>query len=660
MGVYFQQGGHSGMLDVAAYLEGQGLTPYKVKDGNVMFTDESGREGMFSVADWAMQNGAQIQKIDGFNTPVTALDVPPNGMNSLDQSVWYMGGGNLDALKELFPQAQELSDGRVVVLDNDGLWKTMWSDTWTGPEPLPTHQDLVDMGQAVDSRVGLRAAGMLFLCGLAGVDPRIGSDGEIEIQDLEKTLRVIATNAPEENKFLLGKLVNQTTGLDEWKFAASLSEVSELGEALRQCKRLTTMQIRMRQGQLAELVVKAMHKMAMMDFGAAMGALEKLPETKTLVVNLKEVTDEFVQMMDSMQVIAEIRKITGMVEWEELDKVEVDKSKLPPVPEFVDKLQQLLRVAMPISATPALGMAKGKRGFKAIMLLMLLSDDCLYALADVPDSQAKQKMHMVLKTLQAKLESKLAFFYHPMGDKTGQKLNPFMEAKMQYGDKREVVYKIIQLPKEEWNGMILDNMRKEPNLEAFYSTTPQMFAELVKSLVALDVAYDMQPWIDGAYQKRINDPLAMMTENTGAPPPEYGYLADNSPRAAYNILSTLSKTAAMLVSMGEGERRAILRSPMLLANLMKTVQVAAVRREVGTVETLNRMGFGPDMDPYKSADPHRIWDDPVQVKQEQEAAMMELVSQMQQQYLAEKQAQDQQNVAAQAQAMQAPQPAQGA
>src|SRR5690348_16975035 len=142
MGVYFRtKEGRQGMLDVAMLLRSEDLTPYKVENGNVLFTGPDGQDGMFSVADWAVKNGYSVEKIDGFNTPPTALDIPPLDMTRLDQSVWYMDGAKMDVLSELFPQATKLDDGRVVVLDKDGLWKTMWSDTWSPDQPYPSYED---------------------------------------------------------------------------------------------------------------------------------------------------------------------------------------------------------------------------------------------------------------------------------------------------------------------------------------------------------------------------------------------------------------------------------------------------------------------------------------------------------------------------------------
>src|SRR5687768_17110395 len=113
MAVYFStQDGKTGMLDVAMFLRAKGLIPYKVQEGNILFVSDDGskKEGLFSIADWAVSNGYHIYKIDGFNSPPTALDIPPLDFTRLDQSVWFMDGAKLDALREVFPQAAKLDD----------------------------------------------------------------------------------------------------------------------------------------------------------------------------------------------------------------------------------------------------------------------------------------------------------------------------------------------------------------------------------------------------------------------------------------------------------------------------------------------------------------------------------------------------------------------
>jgi len=629
--IYFKTPeGQSGALDIVQMLRADGLIPTGVQDGNVMYTSEDGvEEGMFSVADWAMQTGHTISKIDGFNSPVTALPLPPTGMNSLDQSVWFMDGGNMQALQEMFPQAQRLSDGRAVVLDKDGLWKTMWSDNWSPPAKFPTYQDLADRGQALDVKEGMKSAGIVFLFGLSGQDLDISKTGGATPKSITKCLRAVSNNAPTENKMMIGKIMHQTTGIDEWKFMNALYSPEEVGAWLDQTQKSSTFQFRMKQVSVADMVIKSMHQIAVRQFIDAMNALSKMPEAKHMIINLKEVTDEFITMLDRLDVIRDMGKITGLEEWKSIaeDKA-VDPSKLPPMPAFVPKLVKLLKWIMPVSQNNVLAFAKGQRGFKAIMSLMVMVDNCLYSLSDVPDSTAKQKMFMALKNIQTRMENKLAIYFHPEKNPDGMKSNLFHEAKKNYGDKREVVYAIVQSSKETWAQLITETLRKEPNLEAFYDTLPKDFAGLLKTFLAMDVAYDMQPWIDPEYRKRINDPLAMMSDIYGAPPPEFGYLADNSPRAALNIIETLTQTAAMFNTMGDRQRLHVVRSPLLFANMMNMLQTAAVQREVGTVETLTRMGMMANNDPYTSVDPRRIWEDPVAVAEDQKAQMAAYMEQM--------------------------------
>jgi hypothetical protein len=156
-------------------------------------------------------------------------------------------------------------------------------------------------------------------------------------------------------------------------------------------------------------------------------------------------------------------------------------------------------------------------------------------------------------------------------------------------------------------------LREEPNIHAFYDILPDFMAELLQSFVAMDVAYDMQPWIDTNYQDRILDNFATMQDAYGPPPPEYGYLANNSPRASLNIIDTLATAAGMIGALPDEQRRAILRHPVMFANMMQMIQTASIGREIGAVEILKQMGIN---DPYKSPSSDQIWRDPNQVQAE--------------------------------------------
>jgi hypothetical protein len=618
MGVYFQtKDGKQGMLDVSIMLREQGLTPYKVQNGNVLFTsaDGSGQEGLFSVADWAQKNGYSVTKIDGFNTPPTALDVPPTDMTALDQSVWYMDGARMDALRELFPQVAKLDDGRVVVLDRDGLWKTMWSDTWQPPQEYPSYSDRVESGDAVDTRTAMRSAGIAFLFGLAGVDPKIKKNGDLAPKSIEAMLHELCNNAPMETKMALGKFVEQTTGVDQWKFSNALYHPDDLAYWLQNLMSKTTFDFRMVQSDHAEVLVAALHKVSMKEFRDSMNALVKADDTKSLTLNMKEAAVEFITMLHNMDVIRDIGKVTGLDDWKKGgENDDIDLRKLPPMPSFIPRLVRLLQFVMPMAKDKALMIARGPRGLKAIIGLMGLIDVTLFSLCDVPDSTAKSKMFMVLKTLQNRLESKLAMSYHPINNTDGSKVNLFMQAKQEYAEKRETVYKLIQTPKEMWSKTVIDTLRQEPNIEAFYDQLPDIFAKLLQSFVALDTAYDMQPWVDTNYQDRIMDAFATMTDTYGPPPPDSGYLATNSPRAALNIIDTLATASGMILNMPTGQRKHILRSPVMFANLMKMVQTASVAREIGAVEVLSKMGIE---DPYSTNDPTKIWSDNQNVSSDQ-------------------------------------------
>ncbi len=638
MGVYFKtKDGKQGMLDVAMMLRADGLVPYKVENGNVLFTDETnqGRKGMFSIADWAVKNEYSVTKVDGFNTPPTALDVPPLDLTRLDQSVWYMNGAKTDALQEIYSQVTKLDDGRVVVLDKDGLWKTMWSDLWAPDQEYPTYEDRVQTGESVDTRSAMRAAGMAFLFGITGVDPKFTKGTQDVTPDsIEKVLEVLNRNAPMETQMALGQLVQQTTGLDPWKFSAILDNADDVSFWLKDVMKKTSFEFRMLQGEHAELLVAALHKVAINEFSASMNALIKTPAAKTAVIDAGQAAMEFLAMLQSMDVIRDLSKITGLDDWKNEAKDIVNIEDMPPMPAFVPRLVKLLEYILPMAKDKNLKIAKGPRGLKAIGSLLVILDSCLYSLSEVPDSTAKQKMFMVLKGLQTKFESKMCMAFHPVKNDDGMKTNAFMQAKAIYTEKREVVYKLVQTPKEAWAKVIIETVKEEPNLPAFLDLLPEFFAKTLKSFIALDVAYDMQPWVDANYQDRILDSFAVYQDAYGPPPPEYGYLASNSPRAALNIIDTLATAAGMIGAISDKERKAILRSPIMFANLMKMIQTASVGREIGAAEILSRFGFD---DPYASPTSTEIWRDPNEVQAENDMAEQEVMAMMEQQVAAQEQ-----------------------
>jgi hypothetical protein len=656
MGVIFRtQDGKRGLLDVALFLREQGLLPYEAQDGNVYFKSEDGtKKGVFNVADWAVSNSYSIEKIDGFNTPITALDIPPGGMNQLDQAVFFMDGSNMDALRGIYPDAKQLDDGRVVVKDQDGLWKTMWSDNWSPPPRVPEYDEMVQNGDALDLKKGMRSGGIALLFGLAGIEPKLDKEGEITPKEVGKMLKVLKHNLPVEGRIMLSKVVEQTIGIDRWKFQSAMINPDDIDEWLTLIKKNTSFQIRQKESELAEVIVMGMHELATDEFIQFMGMLEKSPTTKSFLCNMKEPIAEFIQVLIQMDVISDMSKITGLDEWKSMAKDGVQEDKLPPMPDFVPKLVKLLQWVMPIYQRKELMLARGKQGLRSIISLMAMVDDAMFSLRNVPESSAKQKMFMVLKNLQAKLESKMSYYYHPMDDKTGVKVNEFMAVKAMYSEKREIVYKIVQIPKETWVSHLMQTLRELPNLEAFYNILPEGMNKLIQNFVALEIAYDMQPWIDSNYQERINDPFAMFTEEFGAPPPESGYLAKNSPRAALNIIETLSAMGGMLLAMPDLERRQLLRSPMLLGKALKNMQTASVQREVGAVEALSRGGLIHMDDPYASPDPTRIWEDPGVVEKDLHEQMMQQLQAIQAEEQARQQAQLQQGPQGQAGGQPAP------
>lgn len=643
--------GRVGTLDVVKLIaeEMQGVVT-GAKDGLVHFKTEDGSLHAFKLVQWAEENQARIVQIEGFNAPDTALDQPPNGMNYIDQSVFYNDGMDMSALQDMFPQSYKRNDGRVVVLDNDGLWKTMWSPYLVAPLPPPSFQEQVQTNMVNDPRLTMRMAGITFLFALAGMEPAQGKDGSIKVESIVKMLRMISRNAPYENKFQIGKLVHQTIGIDPWKFYNALLAPEETGAWIKDALKMNSFNFRIKQADFSELVVHGMRAIAQKEFALGMRTLIKLPETKKLLLNLKDLFSEFVQFMVGMDLLRDISKTTGLNEWIALNESQAyDPSKLPPMPEFVEKFTTLLKWMMPIVQTNTLAFAKGKNGLKAVIALMTMIDECIYSLAGVPDSSAKYKMFMALKRLQTQLETKLSFMYHPAPEenKDGLKENPFMQVKAYYTPKREELYKICQLPKESWNNTLLASLRNIPELERFYDSLPPVFAGVLKSFCAMEVAYEMQPWVDVGHAERTHDPFSQYNESFGLPPPEAGYLAKNSPRAVQNIAETLVEGAGIISAAGEDQIKAILRTPYLLANLLKTIMVASVNRELGTVEVLSKFGMTHMDDTFSSPDPHRIWEDPQAVQDDIDKQVQELMGSMAMEAMMQQRSQEQEEMQSQ-------------
>lgn len=648
--------GRVGTLDVAKLAaEELGGVITGSKDGLVYVKTEDGSTKAFSLGGWAEDNQMKIVSMEGFNSPETALDIPPTGMNYIDQSVFYNDGMDMSALQEMFPQAFKRNDGRVVVLDSDGLWKTMWSPYLVAPLPPPSFPEQVSMNMIQDPRLTMRLAGITFLFALAGMDVKPGPDGNIKVSQVVKMLQIIGRNAPYENKFQIGKLAQQTIGIDPWKFYNALLAPEECGEWLKRSLKLTSFQFRVNQAEFSDLIVDGMRALAQKEFALGMRNLIRLPETKKLLINLKQLFGEFVQLMVGLDLLRDISKTTGLNEWIALNEEHgLDASKLPPMPQFVAKFVTLLKWMLPIVRENTLAFAKGKQGLKAVIALMIMIDDCIYSLAGVPDSSAKYKMFMALKKLQTQLETKLSFIYQPdpQDNQDGLKENVFMQVKAYYSPKREELYKLCQLPKESWNNTILASLRSITNLEKFYDDLPPEFAKLMKSFAAMDSAFDMQPWVDVNHGERTHDAFSQYNESFGLPPPEAGYLAKNSPRAVQNIAETLIEGAGILSGIPEGQTKEILRTPYLLANLIKTLMVASVNRELGTVEVLTKFGITAQEDRFSSPDPHRIWEDPQAVQQDIDRQVQELMGSMAMEAMMQQQGQESQDRESQAMAEQ--------
>lgn len=651
MAVRFEINGRTGNLDVVKLAREQlNGEVVGVQQGIIQVRSDDGKLYGFSLAKWADKHQAKILMINqGFNSPETALDQPPLGMNHLDQSAFYNDGADLNALREMYPDATTRQDGNVVVLDSDGLWKTMWSPFIAAPLPPLTFDEEVDANLVNDPRLTIRVAGIEMFFALAGIEPSQGKDGNYKISDVVKGLQTLQRNCPHENIFQIAKLLQQTTGLDPWKFNNALNAPEAVGEWLKRAVKLTGFEFRSLQFDYTDKMVRGLRQIALDEYARFMKPLIKLPETDRLLINLQRVLSEFVQTMVQMNILRDISRTTGLTEWVNLNEgMALDDTKMPEMPEFIQYFVKMLRHILPIVKTPKMAMATGKKGMKEIITLCLMIDSCLFALAEVPEHSAKFKMFFALKRLQAGLETKLAFLYQPDPEKnrTGLLENPFMKAKSLFSPKRETLYKLCQVPKEAWNNTLLENLRAIPNLEQYYDTLPQKYAEMVKSFAAMDAAFDIQPWVDINHAERTHDPFSQYNESFGAMPPEAGYLAKNSPRAVFNISEALVQSAAYISNLSDVHAKNLLRNPFLLKELLKTIMVASVNREIGTVEVLSKFGIGGEQDIYGSPDPTRIWEDPEIVQRDNEYQMQELMGQLAMEQAMQQQGQQSQEQAA--------------
>ncbi len=632
MAIRFKDGqGRTGTLDVAKYVAGElGGEITGVKDGMVLFKTEDGKNGSFGLGQWAESHQAQIVTMDGFNSAETALEMAPNGMNYMDQTVFFHDGMDMDALGEIFPKNMKRGDGRIVVLDNDGLWKTMWSPYLHAPLGPMDESEMVERGMMQDPEMVIRSAGIIFMLGLAGINASSDYESNYKVEEIVGALEIIGRNAPFEIKSQIGEIIEQTTGLTKIKFMNAMLAPREVGAALMEAKgkQMNSFEYRMMQCDMAVVIMEAQQLEMRATFMDTVGPLIKETETDRLLINLKGICDEFIQTMVSLDLLRDISKSTGLNEWIAMNEEQaVDPARLPDMPEFIPKFIAMLKWIMPVIQKPALAMARGKTGFKALINLSVMLDDCMFALAGVPDHSAKYKMIMALRRLQSAIETKLTFVYHPdpMQNKNGLKENPFMQAKQQFGPVRDALYKTLQTPKETWAQVLLGELSQQVNVERYYDSLNPKLAKLWKSFAALDAAYDMQPWVDVNHKARTHDAFSDFHPSFGERPPEAGYLSKNSTRAVQNISETLIVASGILQSMDQKQARELLRNPYQFSLLMKSVMVSSVNREIGTVEVLNKFGIGPDSDPHKIPDPNRIWEDPEKVQVDIDRQVEELM-----------------------------------
>src|SRR5690606_38967291 len=211
-----------------------------------------------------------------------------------------------------------------------------------------------------------------FMLALADKKAKMGPSG-FKISDIVEAFRFIGRNTPVESKTQIGEVMNQTTGLDPFKFYNGILAPDDTKFWLEKALKLTSFQFRMLQSDMAQTVVEGLHATYKEQFDTLMQDLVKLEETKSLRLNLKTITSEFIQFLVGLNLLRDISKTTGLDEWIALNEDQsLDPSKLPELPKFVEAFVMLLRWLMPIASNSSLAFASGRTGLKAIIGLMTM------------------------------------------------------------------------------------------------------------------------------------------------------------------------------------------------------------------------------------------------------------------------------------------------
>ncbi|GAC1686524.1 MAG: hypothetical protein NVS9B9_08690 [Ktedonobacteraceae bacterium] len=559
----------------------------------------------------------------------------------------------MEALKRKYRDAQRLEDGRIVVLDRDNMWRTFSdpSDPTIIPQPK-SYAEKALSGEAPDMEIELRQAGIALILGMAGVTPDedYNQKGIPPIaEDLYEACEVLRNNLSAEGKMMLGILVEQLTGLPKWQFMFLVVHCPVVYKILEEEWSLDAIEAKSHQVELAEHFINSLYSDMLTKYVTAMNAIVNSPSgvVNHFKMDLKALTDPFIQALNSMDIIRNLSIISGWKDQQEqIRKGKANPSDYPPNFAMMN-LAQMVQTMMNSSKHDVL-ILHGKSGFQAAGAINLQIEKCLMSLSDIPNTAIKTKAFLLLRDFQARLETAMA---GPFDD--DKKPNMFAQARMTYGPSRESLYNFVQIPKTLWAQTLMDGVSQDEDPEQTIGKFQGATKVLAEAMISTEIAYNLRPWIDTNYLQKIN--AGIQFTDFGASPPHSGFLSKHSPRVARSISQMIDGIATHLAGLGDDARKLMLRDPSYLNNIVSAMTQGVKMQEKLVQQARGSLGIDHIPDMEAAPDTDRLFEDPEIVKsdiaQQQQEAQQQQMAQAQQ-----AQAQAEQQQAQQQQVQQQPQP----
>lgn len=594
-------------IDLVKYMAEYGNVPTKAQGGLIEFRNKDGEDkGVLNISEAMAHFGLVIEDIDdGLNSPETALATPPQGYTMLDQTAVLLSGNKLDDIKRIFPRVEKIGN-RIVVLDQDNLWRTMSGGSWEdqGIEIPETYDEKVAAGKAPDLRILMRGTGLGVLLSFAGIAPKNLRDVDQTITDLISGARKLSRVVSLESKTMLMDLFYQTTGVERWKGKFLIDYPNRVDNMLREMTRDTAIQARTKQISMAEMFVQSLYEEQSTQFASDLNTLKKTSKlTSEFDIDLKPLVDNFFAGLEMADIIPELERISGLADWagDNMDEFPSDFVTSP----GMQQILKILTILLPVAQQEGEELLVGAEGLDAVITLDMLLEDAIVSCATLPQGSGKLKTVLLLRDMQSKLESILSDQFDD-----GKGHNEFMDVKSLYKDKRELILQLVQTPKQDWPKVILKSIGEDPNLNYSLSQFSDETREVAELLLATEVAFDLRPIVDIDYEKRMDAGYAFA--DMGEAPPEMGFLAKHSPRVVMNIVDKLSFSASAILNLDDRTRKEYLRNPIIMNQLLKMVSDSAVAQEMETQGILKKVGMdGFDSD--AAPDARRLFQDPEQV-----------------------------------------------